>query len=156
MSSCIFLFFSKYLNCVVSYEILVLLRNIHQVVRCNPPSFLKVTLQAAAVYLFSITVFTIHYSIGRYYYLQSEKDDFPIYAIIREKYSQLVNANFIWSIVVIYVFPILFIVCVSITIIFRRYMPSVTGKMKELVRIPLYTFAFLLLPKEKEKKHSSQ
>jgi hypothetical protein len=50
LSKCITIYFYflnflssfKYLTCVVSHEILILLRNIHQVIRCDPPSFLKV------------------------------------------------------------------------------------------------------------------
>jgi hypothetical protein len=114
-----FPFFLKFLNCVVAHEILILLRNIHLVIRCDPPSFLKVTLQATAVYLFSITVYFIHYFIGRV-----------------GRYNPKFNpANFTWSLLVTYVFPILFFGYVWITIKCRGYMPSLTGRMKELVRI---------------------
>jgi len=114
-----FPFFLKFLNCVVAHEILILLRNIHLVIRCDPPSFLKVTLQATAVYLFSITVYFIHYFIGR----------------VGRNNPEFNFANFTWSLLVTYVFPILFFGYVWITIKCRGYMPSLTGRMKELVRI---------------------
>merc|ERR1712161_55332 len=54
-----------YLNCVVSYEMLLLLRNNNQLITHNPPSLLRVSSQAMSVYLFSIIVFIIHYFVGR-------------------------------------------------------------------------------------------
>jgi hypothetical protein len=123
-----FPFFLKFLNCVVAHEILILLRNIHLVIRCDPPSFLKVTLQATAVYLFSITVYFIHYFIGRA--ANQAYDEF-----MYDRYLWLTYANLTWSLLVTYVFPILFFVYVWITIKCRGYMPSLTGRMKELVRI---------------------
>ena len=36
---------SKYLNCVISYQVLVLLRNSYHATRCDPPSLAKVSLQ---------------------------------------------------------------------------------------------------------------
>jgi hypothetical protein len=120
-----FCLFCKYLNCFISHEILILLRNIHQVIRCDPPSLLKVTLQATCVYLFSIFVFTIHCVVGGYYYA----------------------VNIAWSIMVAFLFPILFFVYVLITIKCHGYMSSVTGRMKELVSILFYPATYFSLPK---------
>ena len=126
---CYFLILSfllKYLNCVVSYEILILLRNCHQGIRIDPPSLLKVTLQAMAVYMFSITVYIIHYFIGR---AATEAIHFFL-----GKFDYH-DVNLIWSIFVTYLLPVAFFLYVWITIKCRGYMPSVTGRMKELVRI---------------------
>jgi hypothetical protein len=82
-----------------------------------------VTLQAMAVYLFSIIAFIIQYFIGR---AESHQ------GINR---GLLQAAYLIWSLLVTYLFPIVFLVYVGITIKCRGYMSSVTGRMKELVRI---------------------
>jgi hypothetical protein len=110
----IIFFLFKYLNCVVSYEILTLLRNCHNVAGYSPPSLLKVTLQATAVYMFSIIIFIIHYFIGRSIYWWE---------------------NLYWSIPLTYFFPIIFFIYVWITIKCRGYLSSATGSMKQLVRI---------------------
>ena len=106
-----------YLNCVVSYEMLVLLRNNNQVITHNPPSLLRVTLQAMSVYLFSIVVFIIHYFIGREV-IKGDIDD---------------AANFIWSVTVTYLCPTGYFFYIWITIKCRNYMPSVTESTKQLV-----------------------
>ena len=110
-----------YLNCVVSYEMLLLLRNNNQVVTHNPPSLLKVTLQAVGVYLFSIIVFLIHFFVGQ------------------AGYSGI---NLFLSVFLTYVFPIGFFFYIWITIKCRNYLPSVTESTKQLVRILLF---FILL-----------
>lgn len=110
-----------YLNCVVSYEMLVLLRNNDQLVTYNPPSLLKVTLQAVGVYSFSIMIFIIHYYIGK-----SSKDE----------------VNLGWSIVISYVFPIGFFFYIWIIIKYRGYLPTVTESTKQLVCI--FCFSFFL------------
>jgi hypothetical protein len=96
-------------------------------VRCDPPSLLKVTWQATAVYMFSIIVFISHYYIGRAARKELE--------VTFEDYLWFVRANLIWTSVVIYVFPIVFFGYVWITIKCRGYMPSATGNMKELVSL---------------------
>ena len=124
----------------MSHEILILLRNSHNAIRCGPPSISKVTLQATAVYLFSIMVFIIYYSIRRAATKAKMQDE--------DKYLRLITVNLVWSLLVTYVFPILFFVYVWITIKCRGYVPSVTGRMKELVRISFYTGTYyFLLPK---------
>ena len=115
----------KYFNCVVSYEILILLRNCHNAIRCDPPSLLKVTLQAISVYVFSIIVFIFHYFIGRAATKAEIQDD--------GYSSRLLLVNLIWSLLVTYVFPILFFGHVWITVKCLGYMPSATGPMKQLV-----------------------
>ena len=74
-----------YLNCVVSYEMLVVLRNNSQLVTHNPPSLLKVTLQAMGVYLFSIIVFVIHFFI--------ESEEIETYDDDYNKYMRFKLAN---------------------------------------------------------------
>jgi hypothetical protein len=87
-----------------------------------------VNLQATAVYLFSIIVCVIHYSIGRAATKASMQDD-------DYNYNRLTDANITWSVVVAYFLPILFFVYVCITIKCRGYMPSATGSMKQLVSL---------------------
>jgi hypothetical protein len=121
------------LNCFVSHEILILLRG-HNAIRCDPPSLLRVTLQATAVYLFSIIVFIIHYFITR-----------AIFKAYAFEGNRLRTADLCWSLLVSYIFPISFFVYVWITIKCRGYMPSATGRMDKLVRIPFYTARYFLL-----------
>jgi hypothetical protein len=123
----IYFFSFKYLNCVISYQVLILLRNFYNAARCDPPSLVKVSLQAAFVYLFAILVFIIHYVIGRTSNKSLEQGD-------GDRFNYLNNVNFCWSLTVTYFFPIIFFSYVWITIWCRGYMPSATGKMKQLVR----------------------
>ena len=118
---------SKYLNCVVSYEVLILLRNSFNITRCDPPSLVKVTLQAALVYSVAILVFITYYVIGRKQHTSYFQGDFDTYYYLK-------NVNLYLSLVVAYIFPIMFFGYVWITIWFCGYMPSATGRMKELVR----------------------
>ena len=117
----------KYLNCVISYEVLILVRNSFNATQCDPPSLWKVTMQSVLVYVFGILVFTIHYFIGHAQLLSFEKGHF-------ERSIFLNNLNFYWSLVVTYIFPVLFFSYVWITVWYRGYMPSATGRMKQLVR----------------------
>jgi hypothetical protein len=134
----LFLFFSfKYLNCVVSHEILILLRNCHQAIQCDPPGLLKVTLQASAVYMFSMIVFTVHFFTG-IAATRSENEDDDDYNSYKLNF-----ANLIWSLLVTYAFPILFLIYVWISIKCRGYMQSATGRMQELVIRSYFTFTFL-------------
>jgi hypothetical protein len=109
-----------YLNCVISYEVLILLRNSNQAIRYSPPSLLKVTLQSLAVYLFSFVICISDY------FIKAEHNASYL------SYSSIVVIG-----LVTYVFPILFFSYVLITIKCRGYIPSVTGRMKQLVRISL-------------------
>ncbi|OEU12506.1 hypothetical protein FRACYDRAFT_243756 [Fragilariopsis cylindrus CCMP1102] len=115
-----------YLNCVISYEVLILVRNSFNATQCDPPSLWKVTLQSVLVYVFGILVFTIHYFIGYAQRFSFEKGHF-------ERSISLNNLNFYWSLVVTYIFPVLFFSYVWITVWYRGYMPSATGRMKQLV-----------------------
>ena len=117
----------KYLNCVVSYEVLILLRNSYNITHCDPPSLVKVTLQAASVYSIAILAFIIYYFIGR-------KQQKSFYQGDADRYEYYKNVNLYWSLVVADIFPLIFFGYVWITIWFCGYMPSATGRMKELVR----------------------
>jgi len=114
---------NAYLNAVVSYEMLILLRNCHQETRSNPPSLLKVTLQAVAVYVFAILVFVVHYCIGRAVSVAYQQGNYD-----RSDYLDWINL--IWSLVVTFILPIGYI------IIWCRcfYMPSTPERVKELAR----------------------
>ena len=120
-----------YLNCVVSFQILLLLRDSYNITRHNPPSLLKVTLQSVVVYLFSILVFVIHYFVG-----QAQKESYDIGDFIRCQY--LSSVNLYWSIVVSYVSPMIFFGYVWFSIWYRSYIKSAAGKMKQLVSLLLF------------------
>jgi hypothetical protein len=124
----------------------MLLRKINQVIRCDPPSLLKVTLQATAVYMFSIIVFIIHYLLGR-----AASKAFEA----KEQY-RFWRANVILGCLVSYAFPILFFCYVLVTIKCRGYMPSVTGRTKQLVRTLFYIAGFFLLLKNIQNTASSK
>ena len=105
---------NMYLNCVITYEVYLLLRNNAQVVRHKPPTLRRVSLQAGGVYLFSITVLCTNFFIDIAYRLDP-------------------NINFIWTILVTYVFPLSYFFSVWLIIKHRNYFPSLTGRWKELV-----------------------
>jgi hypothetical protein len=116
-----------FLNCVVSYEIMLLLKNNNRVVRHQPPSLLRVTSQASAVYIFSIVVFTVTFFMARAALKQ---------IVLSNNYSAGNNiciAIRITLILVTYVLPIGFFVSIWIIIQVRGYLPSLTGREKELV-----------------------
>jgi len=108
-----------YLNAVVSYEVLILLRNSHQTRRSAPPSLLKVTLQAAAVYSFAILVSIIFCLM----YIASSKAEKKGDA---DKFSSLANGSYKFFVVSI-MLPIIFVCSVCIIIWCRGYMPSMNG-----------------------------
>ena len=116
-----------YLNTIVSYEIYVLLRNNHQVVRHKPPSFRRVSISAGIVYLISITVF-----VADYFILEGDaraylRDDFT-------KRDNMVVVLLIFSISVTYIIPVSCFFLIWGTIIYRKYISSITGRLRELVR----------------------
>ena len=121
-----------YLNCVISYELFVLLRNNERIVRHKPPTFQRVSLQAVGVYLFSVIIFCINYFISYkvyecIYLSRAECTD--------RKTNNLTYAFLWWNIVVTYILPISFFFLVWIIIKCRNYLPSITGKWKEVVSI---------------------
>jgi len=111
-----------YLNAVISSEVFILLRNSRQVQRHNPPSILKVTLQAAAVYCFSIISFIVDFSIGSAASKAYNEYDY-------EKFNNMDEIAEIWFSVfpLICILPIGFLGCVCIMIWWRGYMPSMNG-----------------------------
>jgi len=113
-------------NAVVSYEVFILLRNCHETKINNPPSLKKVSLQAMVVYAFAICVFGISFYTG-------DVDNVATWCFF----------------LVIYILPIGFVVCITVTISLRGFMPSATGKMKELAwyffRI-VVVFCFIWIP----------
>ena len=129
-----------YLNCVISYELLILLRNNDRIVRHTPPTFQRVSLQAAGVYLLSIVMFCINYFVYLKVHLECTHNGL----CTDQKVERIHNASLWPSIVVTYILPISFFFLVWITIKYRNYMPSLTGKWKELVSIKLFYFLFTL------------
>ena len=128
-----FSFIPKYLNCVISYEVLTHLRNSYNTIRCDPPSLFKVTFQAALVYLFAIVVLIIHYVIGIEKQKRFEQGNF-------DRHEYLNKVDLYWSLVITYIFPIVFFGYVWITIWCRGYMSSATGEMKQVVSHLLFFF----------------
>ena len=119
-----------YLNCVISYELFVLLRNNERIVRHKPPTFQRVSLQAVGVYLFSVIIFCINYFITCKIFechYQAECTE--------QQQHRLTYGNLLSNIVVTYILPISFFFLVWITIKCRNYLPSITGKWKEVVSI---------------------
>ena len=120
-----------YLNCVISYELFVLLRNNARIVRHKPPTFQRVSLQAVGVYLFSVIIFCINYFVSyKVYECRWRRDE-----CTAQQQNRLKEANLWWNIVVTYILPIGFFFLVWITIKYRNYLPSITGKWRELVSI---------------------
>ena len=126
-----------FLNCVVSYEIMLLLKNNNRVVRHQPPSLLKVTSQASAVYIFSIVVFTVTFIMAKAALKQMvDTNEFIVGKKIFLALRITLN-------LVTYALPIGFFVSIWIIIQVRGYLPSLTGREKELVRyffFHCYTF----------------
>lgn len=118
-----------YLNAVISYELLNLVRNAHQVGTSDQPKIFKVTLQALAVYFFSVIVFIIHFCISS----AGSKafDDMDDTSVQMNNRLQTAKKN--WSLVVTYILPIGFLsyVCIAIGIN-SGDMPAASGRNKEL------------------------
>jgi len=102
---------SMYLNTIIAYEILLLLKDCHNRKRRSPPAFTRVTLQALLVYSWSITVFVIRFFISREF---NNKASIPIFFMI--------SAGI----------PIMVLMTICFIIWYRVYMPSIGGRMKEL------------------------
>jgi len=117
------------INCVVLYEIRILLQRTKDTIRYKPPSLTKVTIQAAVVYIFSIIVFTIHYVI-------KEKQTYFYTNDNTAMFKRLEIVNLTLTVSISYMFPILFSAYICITIWFHKLLP-VGGKMRELA---LYFF----------------
>ena len=115
-----------YLNTIVSYEVYVLLRNNHRVVRHKPPSFRRVSISAGCIYLLSIIVFCADYFVSRAKVEAFIRGDFM-------KKNSLQVALLTFSALVTYIFPICCFFLIWGTIIYRKYIPSITGRLKELV-----------------------
>jgi hypothetical protein len=79
------------------------------------------------VYAFSVVIFLIHYFIGRAlrYAIVEEHN--------KEKMDTLSTINLVWSLIITYVTPIGFVLYICITIFYKVYMPSASGRLKELV-----------------------
>ena len=116
-----------YLNTIVSYEIYVLLRNNHQVVRHKPPSFRRVSISAGSAYFLSIIVFCTKY------FATKARVEAIIFRGDFTKRHNIYVADTTFSLLVCYIFPIGCFFLIWGTIIYRKYIPSITGRLKELV-----------------------
>lgn len=100
-----------YLNAVVAYEVLVLLKNSNRLQRQRPPSLRKVAIQATVVYSFSIIIFLCHYFlVGK----------FPMKIVA--SVSFMVTAGF----------PIIYLGYVCFVIWRRKLVPSLDRKTRGL------------------------
>ena len=129
-----------YINCIISYEILNLLRNSNNIARRHPPSLSKVTIQAMVVYLFSMIVGILYYYIERAAFQAYLKYDW-------DRYEYFGIANTIWSVIVVVVIPIMFFCYVWITIWYHGYVKisSVNRGMKELVCSFLFIYIYIYI-----------
>ena len=117
-----------YLNTIISYEMYVLLRNNHQVVRHKPPSFKRISISAGCVYVLSIIVFCADYfGFSRAEVEAYLSGDFT-------KKNNIFVAYLLFTILVSYTVPISCFFLIWGTIIYRKYIPSITGRLKEVVR----------------------
>ena len=85
------------------------------------------------LYLFAIVVFIIHDVIGTEKQKTLEQGNF-------DKHKYLNSVDLYWSLVITYIFPIVFFGYVWITIWCRGYMSSATGEMKQVVSHLLFFF----------------
>ena len=97
--------------------------------RHKPPSLRNVTLKAMVVYMFSIVVFAINMI------LEHVADEQKYIAYDFGKGDRISSAVLICNILVTYVIPIGFFFYISIIIKIRNYLPSISGREKELVSI---------------------
>ena len=97
--------------------------------RHKPPSLRNVTLKAMVVYMFSIVVFAINMI------LEHVADEQKYIAYDFGKGDRISFAVLICNILVTYVIPIGFFFYISIIIKIRNYLPSISGREKELVSI---------------------
>lgn len=97
--------------------------------RHKPPSLCSVTLKAMVVYLFSIVVFAINNYLEKMAMTQKyiEFED--------RKSDQISLSILICNILVTYIVPIGFFFYVWIIVKVRNFLPSVSGREKELVSI---------------------
>ena len=114
-----------YLNCVICYEILALLRNSYRAVRVKPPTYRKVTIQALSVYTLLTIIFVIEYYLGKKR-IHARHANANLYDKLR-----IIQLTF--NILLTYIFPIGYFVYVCIAIKIGGFMSSATGGMKQLV-----------------------
>ena len=129
-----------YINCIISYEILNLLKNSNNIAKSRPPSLIKVTIQATVVYLFSIVVgVAVHYT--------TKAQDETLFMDDIDRYNKLKIINMSWIMVVSCALPIMFFSYVWITIWYQGYvkLSSVTKGMKELVCSFLFIYIYVYI-----------
>lgn len=130
-----------YINAIISYQVFILLRNSHQMRISNPPSLLKVTMQAAAVYFFAIIVWIVYYFIISAASKAREKGDYERAANISSAIGMFVIFLYL---LLLPAFGVVVYVCI---IIWRRgYMPSMNGisvRDKALRKLVWYFFRII-------------
>ena len=131
-----------YLNTIVSYEVYVLLRNNHQVIRHKPQSFRRISISAGCVYLLSIVVFC-----ADYFGFSGAQVEAHLSGDFTKKHNLFV-AYLLFTILVSFIVPIGCFFLIWGTIIYRKYIPSITGRLKEVVRTSRQLFNDFLSKKE--------
>jgi len=117
---------SLYLNAVIAYEILALLRDCNQIKRRGPPPLIRVTIQAIVVYIIAALVSVVHYFVVQAT-LHSSKNHNNITA------CTLFFANeYFFVMVLILLIPVGYLCYVSITIWRCSLLPLATKGMREL------------------------
>merc|ERR1712238_225082 len=108
-----------YINCVISYELLNLLRNSNNATRCRPPSLMKVTIQAMVVYVISILIFVAFFFTHKTKYKKYHTGNI-------DAYKDVTKINFAWSMILSVVIPTIFFCYVWITIWYRGYIKKLS------------------------------
>jgi len=115
-----------YLNAVIAYEILALLRDCNQIRRRGPPTLKRVTFQAIVVYISATLFSVVHYHVVQAT-LRSSKHHDNIIA------GRLFYTNeFFFVMVLILLIPVGYLCYVSITIWRCGLLPFATNGMREL------------------------
>lgn len=117
-----------YLNCIVSYEVLTLLRKCNEVARYKPPSLRKITIQAIVVYTASFI-----YSISLYFIGNGVGD-------IKGHIHVIANS------IIVFTIPFLYLLGICISIKYHKYLSSAPDRMKETMWYFLrIVFVFFLM-----------
>ena len=125
-----------YLNAIIAYEVLTLLKKCNQVIPCGPPSVKKVHWQVAAAYVLAIIVTIFNYFMTQAainLYIDYEKDILESNAdTLKRKASVVYWTTFSLLLLVALLIPVGYLCYVCTIIWCQHLMPSATGRMKEL------------------------
>jgi len=129
-----------YINAIIAYEVLTLLKHCNQVIPCDPPSVKKVHWQVAAAYVLAIIVSTLYYfmTLAEHTAFVKSKEN-QDESILHNVYNWM---TFCLVLLVTLLIPVGYL-CYVCTIIWSQHLlPSTTGRMKELA---WYFFRIILV-----------